>query len=96
MGRSNPNTVYLQSAECLLILSTLIEKKLIQFLFLVLDSQTLVEGLQTPMSCKKARDLIEAHRLRESKNFHNFLLVAGMALSKEDVQECMSLYKRYT
>lgn len=72
----------------------LIEKKSIQFLLAVLDARTLVEGLQTPLASKKARDLIVAHRSKESKNFHNFLLVAGMALSKEDVHECMSMNKR--
>jgi hypothetical protein len=74
----------------------LIEKKSIQFLLAVLDARTLVEGLQTPLASKKARDLILAHRSKESKNFHNFLLVAGMALSKEDVCECMSMNKRYS
>lgn len=57
----------------------------------VLESQTIVEGLQTPCAGTKARDLIAAHRSRKSKNFHNFLLVAGMALSKEDVQERMCM-----
>ena len=32
-----------------------------------------------------------AHQSRGSKKFHNFLLVAGLALSKDDVQECMSM-----
>lgn len=75
--------------ECSLTFSAIIEKKSIEFLMTVLETQTIVEGLQAPHAGTKARDLISAHRSRKSKKFHDFLLVAGMALSKEDVQECM-------
>lgn len=61
--------------------------KLMDLLLAILHPPTIVEGLQSPSTAMKARDLILVYQSRELEKHQGWLLVGGMALSREDISE---------
>jgi hypothetical protein len=60
-------------------------------LYSILEHQTpIVEMLQHPTTATEAEDLIRSHQSRNSKICRDCLLLGGIAISKEQIPNCMS------